>query len=90
VRVEEYINYFDYDYLARSVRVAIHLEGSPSPFVTKNTICCARLQGRASSSDAAQDAVLTFVIDVRSMVRAIAGYGQTGLNMLVEELRPTD
>ena len=94
VRVEEYINYFDYDYPSpASGAFAIHLEGSPSPFGgEKYYLLRIGLQGRRISSEQRKDAVLTFVIDVSGSMGTgnRLGMVKQALNMLVEELRPTD
>jgi Ca-activated chloride channel family protein len=93
VRVEEYINYFNYDYPSpESGAFAIHLEGAPSPFGEGYYLLRVGLQGKRIDASQRKDAVLTFVIDVSGSM------GDNGkletvkqaLEMLVNELRPTD
>ncbi|MBN1886905.1 MAG: VWA domain-containing protein [Thermoflexales bacterium] len=99
IRVEEFINYFNYDYPAPESGTsapdafAIHLEGAPSPFGgEKYYLLRVGLQGRRIPTDQRKDAVLTFVIDVSgSMSREDRlGLVKQALALLVEELRPTD
>ena len=94
VRVEEFINYFNYDYPSPETGAfAIHLEGSPSPFGgEKYYLLRVGLQGRRISTEQRQDAVLTFVIDVSGSMGwdNRLGLVKQALNLLVKELRPTD
>jgi Ca-activated chloride channel family protein len=93
VRVEEFVNYFKYDYASPETGAfAIHLEGAPSPFGEGYYLLRVGLQGRRISAEQRKDAVLTFVIDVSG---SMADGGRLeivkkALGMLVEELRPTD
>jgi len=93
VRVEEFVNYFKYDYPSPETGAfAIHLEGAPSPFGEGYYLLRVGLQGRRISAEQRKDAVLTFVIDVSGSM----GDGgrlemvKKALGMLVKELRPTD
>jgi Ca-activated chloride channel family protein len=65
VRVEEFVNAFDYGY-KRPSRSAfmINLEGSASPFREGAKLLRIGLQGREVRPERRKDAVLTFVIDV--------------------------
>jgi Ca-activated chloride channel family protein len=65
VRVEEFVNAFDYGY-KRPSRSAfmINIEGSSSPFREKTKLLRIGLQGREVRPERRKDAVLTFVIDV--------------------------
>jgi len=96
VRVEEFVNYFDYDYPepdASRGAFAIHLEGAPSPFGgEKYYLLRVGLQGRRISAEQRKDAVLTFVIDVSGSMGQDNRLGlvKQALALLVEELRPTD
>jgi Ca-activated chloride channel family protein len=93
VRVEEYVNYFGYNYPSPETGAfAIHLEGAPSPFGEGYYLLRVGLQGKRIDASQRKDAVLTFLIDVSGsmgdnnkleMVRQALG-------MLVNELRPTD
>ncbi len=96
VRVEEFINYFDYGYAnpAADATFAITLDGAPSPFVAEPNRRLLRvgLQGYALPAAERQDAVLTFVIDVSGSMQQEnrLGLAQRSLTLLVEALRPTD
>ncbi len=94
VRVEEFINYFDYDYSRPDVGAfAIHIDGAPSRFGNdKHWLMRVGLQAREIPDDERQDATLIFVIDVSgSMERENRlGLVKRSLRLLLDELRPTD
>ncbi len=94
VRVEEFINYFDYAYEPPSDGAfAIHMEGSPSPFGgEKHWLMRVGLQGKEIAAKDRKNATLIFTIDVSgSMAREDRlGLVKRSLRLLVDELRPTD
>ena len=94
VRVEEFINYFDYAYDSPSADAfAIHMEGSPSPFGGENHwLMRVGLQGKEIANEDRKDATLIFTIDVSgSMEREDRlGLVKKSLRLLVDELRPSD
>lgn len=96
IRVEEFVNYFDYAYPAPEEDVfAVYMEAAPWAFGQgrKNShLLRIGLQGRKVSDEARKPAVLTFVIDVSgSMGRENRlGLVKRSLRMLVENLRPED
>ena len=94
VRVEEFINYFDYGYDSPSDDAfAIHMEGSPSPFGGENHwLMRVGLQGKEIAAEDRKNATLIFTIDVSgSMAREDRlGLVKRSLRLLVDELRPTD
>ena len=94
VRVEEFINYFDYGYEPPSDDAfAIHMEGSHSPFGGENHwLMRVGLQGKEIAAEDRKDATLIFTIDVSgSMEREDRlGLVKRSLRLLVDELRPTD
>lgn len=94
VRVEEYVNYFDQGYEPPAENAfAIHIDGAPSPFGgEKHWLMRVGLQGRVIPTEERKDASLVFVIDVSgSMAREDRlGLVKKSLNLLVNELRPTD
>ena len=94
VRVEEFVNYFDYGYEApEEGAFAIHVEGSPSPFGSeKHWLLRVGLQGETVSEEARKDATLVFAIDVSgSMAREDRlELVKESLRLLVDELRPED
>ena len=94
VRVEEFVNYFDYGYVPPvDGAFAIHVEGSPSPFGgDKHWLLRVGLQGKTVSEEARKDATLIFAIDVSgSMAREDRlELVKQSLRLLVDELRPAD
>lgn len=96
VRVEEFINYFDYEYTnpAANETFAITLDAAPSPFNTQpnHSLLRVGIQGYAIPADERQDAALTFVIDVSGSMNQEnrLGLAKESLKLMVEELRPTD
>ena len=95
VRVEEFINAFDYDYTPPTdAAFALHLEGAPSKFSERKRSQLLRIgiQGRVIPDVDRQDAVLTFVIDVSGSMRMENRLGlvKEALRLLVKQLRPAD
>lgn len=96
VRVEEFINYFDYAYAnpAADETFAITLDAAPSPFFTRpnHRLLRVGIQGYAIPAAERQDAALTFVLDVSGSMdmENRLGLAKESLKMMVEELRPTD
>ena len=95
VRVEEFVNTFDYNYdPPASDAFAIHIDGAPSKFGEGKRLQLLRigLQGRIISDEHRKDAILTFVIDVSGSMKMENRLGlvKKALNILVDQLRPTD
>ena len=95
VRVEEFINAFDYDYTPPTdAAFALHLEGAPSKFGEGKRLQLLRIgiQGRVVPDTDRKDAVLTFVIDVSGSmnIENRLGLVKKALRLLVKQLRPTD
>jgi Ca-activated chloride channel family protein len=93
VRVEEYVNYFNYDYPSPETGAfAIHLEGAPSSFREGYYLLRVGLQGKRIDASQRKDAMLTFVIDVSGSMgdNGKLEMVKQALEMLVNELRPTD
>jgi Ca-activated chloride channel family protein len=96
VRVEEFVNYFDYEYPQPEGRqaFAIHLDGAPSPFgeTERYEIVRVGIQGYEVPPEERSDVALTFVIDISgSMDREDRlTLVKRALTQLVEQLRPTD
>ncbi len=63
VRVEEYVNSFDYDYPAPREGLTVVADGGPSPFDRENVILRLGVQAEQVSNAERPDAALTFVID---------------------------
>ncbi|MDH5521124.1 MAG: VWA domain-containing protein [Acidimicrobiia bacterium] len=63
VRVEEYVNSFDYDYPAPREGLTVVADGGPSPFDRDNVILRLGVQAEQVSNAERPDAALTFVVD---------------------------
>jgi Ca-activated chloride channel family protein len=94
VRVEEFVNYFDYGYPSVEQGVfGINVDGAPAPFGTLDTqIVRVGIQGQQIDTSQRKDAVLTFVIDVSGSMgdHNRLPLVKEALSLLVEQLRPTD
>ena len=95
VRVEEFVNAFDYNYDPPAADAfAIHIDGAPSKFGEGKRLQLLRigLQGRVIADEHRKDAILTFVIDVSGSMKMENRLGlvKKALNILVDQLRPTD
>ena len=95
IRVEEFINSFDYNYEPpKDETFAIHLEGSPSKFGKGKRLKMLRIgiQGRDIPDTHRQDAILTFVIDVSGSMKEENRLGlvKNALRPLLNQLRPGD
>ena len=95
VRVEEFINTFDYNYdLPTEGAFAIHIDGAPSKFGEGKRLQLLRigLQGHVIPSENRKDAILTFVIDVSGSMgqENRLGLVKKALTLLVDQLRPAD
>ncbi len=92
VRVEEYVNSFDYDYPAPNDGLTVVADGGPSPYDTENVIVRLGVQAEQVAGDERPPASLTFVVDTSgSMDRADRlGLVKTALETLVRELDDDD
>ena len=95
VRVEEFINAFDYNYTPPTdAAFAVHLEGASSKFGTGKRLQLLRIgiQGHIIPDTDRKDAVLTFVIDVSGSMgmENRLGLVKKALRLLVDQLRATD
>jgi len=95
VRVEEFINVFDYNYEPPLHEAfAVHIDGAPSRFGEGKRLQLLRigLQGRVVQSENRKDAILTFVIDVSGSMAMENRLGlvKRSLRLLVNQLRPGD
>ena len=95
VRVEEFVNTFDYNYEPPNEDAfAVHIEGAPSRFGEGKRLKLMRIgiKGRVISDKNRKDAILTFVIDVSgSMERENRlGLVKRSLRVLLEQLREGD
>ena len=95
VRVEEFVNAFDYNYPSPSSEAfAVHIEGAPSRFGEGKRLQLLRIgiQGRVVPDENRKDALLTFVIDVSGSMdmENRLELVKRALSLLVEQLRPGD
>ena len=95
VRVEEFVNAFNYNYAPPSQDAfAVHIEGAPSRFGEGKRLQLLRIgiQGRVVPDENRKDATLTFVIDVSGSMAMENRLGlvKRALTLLVEQLRPRD
>lgn len=96
VRVEEYVNYFDYEYPLpdENSAFAIHVEGAPSPFGDGDDYQLMRvgIQGYDVAAEDRPDAMLIFVIDVSGSMDSgnRLPLVKQSLTMLTNQLNPTD
>jgi Ca-activated chloride channel family protein len=95
IRVEEFVNYFDYhDPAPRSHDFAVVAEGAPSPFASTARTYLLRfaLKGREIAASQRQAAVLTFVVDVSGSMNRDDRLGlvKRALRLLVGELDSGD
>jgi Ca-activated chloride channel family protein len=94
VRVEEFINYFRYDYPSPSKGAfGINIDAAPSPFNQGNTkLVRVGIQGQRIDASQRSDASLTFVIDISGSMQEPNRLPlvKRALRLLVQELRPSD
>ncbi len=96
VRVEEFVNYFDYKYPlpSRDETFSINLTAAPSPYSERedSRLLQVGIQGYDIPADERPDVVLTFVVDVSGSMdmENRIHLAKRGLKLLVDELRPTD
>ncbi len=96
VRVEEYINFFNYNYPrpTKEDAFAIHIDGARTPYGEDENYHLVRvgIQGYEVPADERPDALLIFVIDVSGSMDQSnrLGLAKESLRLLVDELRDSD
>jgi Ca-activated chloride channel family protein len=93
VRVEEFVNYFPYEYAPPSDGpFAVHVEGAPAPWSADTQLVRIGLQGKKVAADQRSATHLTFLVDVSGSMNADDKLPlvQKSLKMLVSELRDGD
>ncbi len=93
VRVEEFVNYFPYEYAApRDVPFTVDFEGAPSPWAPGHHLVRVGLQSRRVGADARKPAHFTFLVDTSGSMSSPDKLGlvKQTLTMLTEELRDGD
>ena len=92
VRVEEFVNAFDYDYDVPRSGLSLHIDGGPSPFDPDNVLVRVGIQAAVIDDRDRPPAALTFVVDTSgSMDRDDRlGLVKEALAELVDELDRDD
>jgi Ca-activated chloride channel family protein len=94
VRIEELINYFDYDYSQPTGQhpFAMHTEISSAPWNSKHKLVHIGLQGKSIPTDDLPASNLVFLIDVSGSMSDPNKLPllKSSFKMLVEQLRPQD
>lgn len=94
VRIEELVNYFDYDYAepTNSHPFAIHTEISSAPWNNKHKLVHIGLQGKTIPTEKLPPSNLVFLIDVSGSMDAPNKLPllKSSFKMLLEQLRPQD
>jgi Ca-activated chloride channel family protein len=92
VRIEEMINYFDYDDAppAGDVPFAVHSEVAPCPWNENNLLVRLGLRGQAFDDADLPTRNFVFLVDVSGSMRDELPLVQQSLDMLVEHMRPQD
>jgi Ca-activated chloride channel family protein len=93
VRVEEYVNFFDYEYdTPEEGSFAIHGEAAPSPYRKNHLLLRVGIKAREVSKEQRRPARLTFVVDVSGSMSSQKRLPlvRRALKMLVDELREGD
>jgi Ca-activated chloride channel family protein len=94
VRVEEFVNYLDYDsYIApKNDPFAVNMEAMPDPFRPGHHVLRVGVQGKEVSRDERPPVHLVFLVDVSGSMSAAdkLGYAKKSLHMMVDGLREDD
>ena len=93
VRVEEFVNAFDYAYRPPDREAfAVQVEAFPSPYRKGYHVLHIGLKGREVKAEARKSAALTFVIDVSGSMQQEnrLPMAKQAMTMLTEQLRPDD
>jgi len=95
VRVEEFVNYFDYDSYAQpddGVPFAVHMEAMPDPFRSGRHLLRVGVQGEEVSRDERQPVHLTFLVDVSGSMGSAdkLGLAKKAMHMMVDGLKEED
>ncbi|MCB9762963.1 MAG: von Willebrand factor type A domain-containing protein [Alphaproteobacteria bacterium] len=96
VRVEEFVNAFDYGYARppadSGAPFAVHLEAAPSPWRTDRHLLRVGVQGREVPAAERPPLRLTFLVDVSGSMSSFDKIGlvRESLSLLVDQLGPED
>jgi len=92
VRIEEMINYFDYDYPAPkgNVPFSITTESGPAPWNPEHKLVHIGLKGKVIDEAQLPAANLVFLIDVSGSMSARLPLVKSSMKLLVKKMRPQD
>ncbi len=95
VRVEEFVNYFDYDSYAQpddNSPFAVHMEAMPDPFHAGRHTLRVGVQGKEVSRSERPAVHLTFLVDVSGSMSSAdkLGLAKEAMHMMVDGLREDD
>ena len=93
VRVEEFVNYFKYEYpQPKSGPFAVHYEAAPSPFDAKRVLLKVGVQGRKVAPEERAPVHLTLLVDVSGSMSSPDKLPlvQEALKVMVNNLKKTD
>jgi len=94
VRVEEWVNYFKYNYAGPTDKkpFAVHMDGAPSPFTNGNHLVRVGVQAKKLSKSERKKANLVFLVDVSGSMRSAdkLGMAKRALRILVNNLNDGD
>ena len=94
VRVEEFINYFDYRYAGPTwgKPFAVHMDAAPSPFAANKTLLRVAVQAKKLSINERKPANLVFLVDVSGSMRSRdkLPLAKRSLRILVNNLKDGD
>jgi Ca-activated chloride channel family protein len=92
VRIEELVNYFDYDYAPPTGEVpfAVHSEVAPCPWNEQNLLVKLGLKGQVYDHADLPTRNFVFLVDVSGSMETEMPLVQRSLDMLVEHMRPQD
>ncbi|MBT8493332.1 MAG: VWA domain-containing protein [Deltaproteobacteria bacterium] len=95
VRVEEFVNYFGYDYQGptdKNMPFAVHMDAAPSPFTKGRHILRVGVQGKKLSISERKPANLVFLVDVSGSMSSPdkLGLAKRALRLMVGNLKDGD
>ena len=94
VRLEEYVNYFNYSYAEPTggVPVAVDCELADCPWAKKHKLLRVGIQAKRIAKKKLPPSNLVFLLDVSGSMSWHGGFDmlKTSMHMLVDELRPQD
>ncbi len=94
VRVEEFVNYFKYDYKgpANASPFAVHMDMAPSPFAKERKLLRVGVQAKKLSLRERKNANLVFLVDVSGSMQSPdkLGLAKRALRVLVDNLKDGD